>query len=78
MKVNIQYLNINSPFLINGEEIETESVYTYNPVNRIKKEYILFTLKGKEYVIPERNKNGNYMTGMWTEQAKLASNYKFV
>jgi hypothetical protein len=78
MKVNIEYLNTHSPFLINRKELEMESVYTYNPVNKKKKEYILFTLDNKEYVIPKRNTSNTYFVGSWTEEAKLASNYSFV
>jgi hypothetical protein len=51
-----------------NEILLVEEKLTYNPVTS--------KIKGKEYAIRDRNWSNNY--GIWTEKAKLASNYSFI
>jgi hypothetical protein len=90
MKITIE-CNVSRSFKINGLEViragqdhefkDDEIIYieqeqTYNPVTNKYHDYLTFKLKAKQYVIQDREWSCLY--GMWTEEAKLASNYSFV
>jgi|688.fasta_scaffold00993_5 hypothetical protein len=93
MKITIECtIARNSSLKINGLEVLRAEQYfsefneneillvkeklTYNPVTSKFYDYLTFKIKGKEYAIRDRNWSNNY--GIWTEQAKLASNYNFI
>lgn len=90
MKITIE-CNANRNLKINGLEVikagqdhefeDNEIIYveqeqTYNPVTNKYHDYLTFKLKAKQYAIQDREWSS--VSGAWTEQAKLASNYNFV
>jgi hypothetical protein len=90
MKITIE-CNASRSLKINGLEViragqdhelgDDEIIYveqeqTYNPVTNRYHNYLTFKLKAKQYAIQDKDWGGLY--GIWTEQAKLASNYSFV
>jgi len=90
MKITIE-CNASRNLKINGLEViragqyhefeDSEIIYveqeqTYNPITNKYHDYLTFKLKAKQYAIQDKDWGSLY--GIWTEYARLASNYNFV